>query len=119
MKALFLRTFGGLNRSYLIRQYIFAATLGIILLILYAKGNSHTNTFSLIYIVINIMLYPYSRYAYENIVEYIIGNNVFYFNALIMLVVKLFTMVLCFSFAVFVAPVGLAFLFFTQQRKEP
>ncbi len=118
MKELFLRTFGGLSRSYLIRQYIFGTAIGVFFLMLYAKADGPANAFFPIYIVMNTILYPYSRYAYESVIGYLIGDNVFYCNAIIMLFVKFFTISLCFSFAMFVAPVGLAFIFFSQQRKE-
>ncbi|MNG09819.1 hypothetical protein D3C84_932550 [compost metagenome] len=44
------------------------------------------------------------------------GDNLFFVNALVMLMVKLFTMFLCWAFAIFVAPVGLLYLYFHHRR---
>jgi hypothetical protein len=41
---------------------------------------------------------------------------VFFLNGIIMLFLKLMTMVLCFSFAIFIAPIGLIYLYFYHSR---
>ncbi|KSP11755.1 hypothetical protein AW889_01515 [Pseudomonas aeruginosa] len=57
-----------------------------------------------------------SRPLHEQIVSFIMGNNVFFGNALVMMIAKAFTMVLCWAFAIFVAPVGLLYLYFYHRR---
>lgn len=48
------------------------------------------------------------------------GQNVFFINAIIMLVAKFITMVLCWLFAIFIAPIGLAYLYYyhTKETKQ-
>ncbi len=70
----------------------------------------------LFFIVLNTLLYPYYRFVYERIVGFILGENVFLVNAIFMLIVKLFTMMICWMFAVFVAPVGLAYLYYQNSK---
>lgn len=67
-------------------------------------------------LAINTFLYPYSRFVYESIVSFIMGNNVFFVNAIFMVVVKIFTMLLCWSFAIFIAPIGLAYLYYHHSK---
>ena len=59
----------------------------------------------------NTLLYPYSRFVYEKIVGFILGENTFFVNALLMLVVKVLTMEMCWGIAVFITPVGLIYLY--------
>ena len=40
--------------------------------------------------VANALIYPYSRFVYESIVDFIFGNNVFFVNALFLLATKIF-----------------------------
>jgi hypothetical protein len=70
----------------------------------------------LLMLVVNTLLYPYSRFVYESIMNFIMGQNVFFVNALLMLGVKLMTMLLCWAFAIFVAPIGLAYLYYHHSR---
>lgn len=55
--------------------------------------------------------YPYARFVYEGITDYILGTNVFYVDAWLLLAWKLLTMFLRWAFAIFIAPVGLAYLY--------
>jgi hypothetical protein len=54
--------------------------------------------------------------VYESIVDYIVGRNVFFVNAIMMLVVKIMTMFICWYLAVLIAPVGLAYLLFRNRH---
>lgn len=73
-----------------------------------------TALFSLL--VVNTLLYPYSRFVYESIMDFIVGDNLFVINAVLMLITKFLTMLLCWSFAVFIAPVGLVYLYFHHSK---
>jgi hypothetical protein len=102
------KTFGGLSKSYYLRNFFF----GLIFLAIYTflmreTANELPSTFTLPYIV-NTFLYSYSRFVYESIVNFIVGKNVFIFPVFVVLFVKLFTVLLCFAFAIFIAPIGLA-----------
>ncbi len=72
----------------------------------------------IIFFVINTLLYPYSRFVYETIVGFFMGDNVFFGSAFIMMGVKLITMLLCWVFAIFIAPVGLLYLYFHHTKQE-
>ncbi|MFK3973755.1 hypothetical protein ACI2KS_23870 [Pseudomonas sp. NPDC087358] len=119
MQSFFAKSFGGLNASYYIRQFLFGATFAALILWVVgsAPGGLSAKPGLAIFVVINTLLYPYSRFVYESVVGYIMGNNVFFVNALLMLLVKAITMSMCWSFAIFVAPVGLAYLFWRNSRQ--
>jgi len=45
------------------------------------------------------------------------GENVFYINAILMLFVKATTIILCWVFSIFIAPVGLAYLYYYHSKR--
>ena len=119
MHSFFSKTFGGLTTSYYVRQFIFGSLFAI--LILFLAAHSPTGLMGkpglIVMSVVCTLLYPYSRFVYESVVGYVMGNNVFFVNAVLMLAVKVFTMVMCWSFAIFVAPLGLAYLYWRNSRQ--
>lgn len=60
---------------------------------------------------------PFSRFAYESIVEFVMGNNVIISNALLFLTYKYisYAILLCFSFVI--APIGMIILFFYNKHQ--
>ncbi|MGL4035236.1 hypothetical protein ACR3LQ_13340 [Kosakonia cowanii] len=46
------------------------------------------------------------------------GQNVFFVNALLMLMVKMMTMLVCWFLSIFIAPLGLAYIYFYHTRAE-
>lgn len=116
MKNFFIKTFGGLVLAYYLRQLFFGALFGIGFLYMLSGAMS----FKLIVAaLINTLLYPYSRFVYESIVGFIMGNNVFFFQGKLFFVywfVKFATMWLCWAGAFFVAPIGLIYLYFRNSQ---
>lgn len=118
MHPIIRKTLGGLSSSYYFRQLFF----GLILASFPFYMSFHTGKsmpFSMVFlIVVNTLLYPYSRFVYESVIGFIMGNNIFFVNGFVMILSKLFTMVMCWGFALFVAPIGLAYLYFYHSRME-
>ncbi|MFZ7233838.1 hypothetical protein ACLSZ5_04390 [Avibacterium avium] len=116
------KTFGGLNKAYYFRHFFFGFIIFILLeMMIYNAGkgvfDSKFITSSLIFFILSL-LYPYSRFVYENIVDYIFGENIFIVNALFLLGIKAFTMLMCYIFGWAIAPVGLIFLYFYHSKQE-
>ncbi|MNR50910.1 hypothetical protein D3C85_1704980 [compost metagenome] len=80
------------------------------------QGSKPLQPSMVIFSVIMTLLYPYSRFVYERIVGFIMGDNVFFVNAFFMLFAKAFTMLICWTCAIFIAPVGLAYLYFYHRK---
>lgn len=120
MKNFIKKTFGGLSTQYLFRQYFFGVAIAALLSYVTMQSPSGANHSGILLFVINAALYPYARFVYETIVNFITGNHVFYFPLPIMLIAKTFSMALCFAFAIFIAPVGLIYLYVyhTKQTKQ-
>lgn len=123
MNAFFSKTFGGLSKEYYLRHLFFSTIISS--LIIYSSITHHNNmTNNIIMIIVNIilaLLYPYSRFVYESVVNFIIGDNSFILPIFVVLITKLFTMVICYACSIFIAPIGLIFLYFYysyQEKKE-
>lgn len=111
------KTFGGLSLPYFIRHFIFGLAISVFVIFMSARSPSGIS-FNLLFIsIVSTVLYPYSRFVYERIVNFIMGENVFFVNIFLMLFVKIMTMVICWTFAIFIAPVGLAYLYFYHTKK--
>ncbi|MBM4975292.1 hypothetical protein HYO23_08310 [Vibrio parahaemolyticus] len=118
MKEFVKCTFGGLKTSYLVRQYIFGALIAVVFFSAATKNGQDLSIATIAVFTVNTLLYPYSRFVYERIVEFVMGNNVFFVNAVLMLTVKAFTMVLCWAATIFVAPFGLAYIYYHQLKTQ-
>ncbi|WP_027965744.1 hypothetical protein [Halomonas halocynthiae] len=116
MHSLLANTFGGLSVHYYFRQFLFGLGLSVCLYFLVTRASGEVvPLFAVLFFVINTLLYPYARFVYEQIVGYIMGDNVFFLPLIIMLPVKFFTILMCWSWAVFIAPFGLAYLYFYHR----
>lgn len=118
MHPVLQKTLGGLSPQYYFRQLFFGAIIGALPIVMGSQGGHSTPFGTYIFSIVCTLLYPYSRFVYESIVGFIMGENVFFVNAIFMLISKLITMVVCWAFAIFIAPIGLAYLYFYHSRAE-
>lgn len=116
MSAIFQRTIGGLGVNQYFRHFVFGALVAALALFIAYQGEAALNSQLVIIVVLNSLLYPYSRFVYEGVANFILGDNVFLVNAESALLTKAITIALCWGLAVFVAPIGLAYLFYVQSR---
>lgn len=113
------KTFGGLSLQYYIRHFLFGCIFyGLILYMLFSKGFQAGDIMTVIIFTVMQFLYLYSRFVYESVVDYVLGDNLFMFPAPIYLFFKLMTMMLCWVFAVFIAPIGLAYLYYYHSKNS-
>lgn len=112
------KTFGGLSRAYYCRQLFFGLLFPIMVLTMASASHRPTSlSFSMLTLLtVNTLLYPYARFVYEGIVGFLLGDNVLFVNAFLMLLVKFITMSICWAGAIFIAPVGLLYLYFHHSR---
>ena len=112
----FRKTLGGLNGGYYFRHFVFGALISFLFISIARQNPNGVNVGSLTFCIANTMLYPYARFVYEKIVGFILGDNMFWVNAILMLVVKFLTMALCWVFAIFIAPIGLGYLYYYHTK---
>lgn len=114
----FRKTLGGLKGSYYFRHFVFGTAISFLFIYIARQNPNGVEAGSLIFFIINAILYPYARFVYEQIIGFVLGDNVFYINAIVMLVAKLITMALCWIFSIFIAPLGLAYLYYHHSKAE-
>jgi hypothetical protein len=107
---------GGLKGGYYFRHFFFGAIISMLFIHISLQNPAGLNAGGIIFFIINAILYPYARFVYEQIVSFFVGNNVFFLNAIVMLVTKFITMVLCWIFAIFIAPFGLAYIYYHHSK---
>ena len=118
MHPVIAKTFGGLSTAYYFRQ-LFFALLVLALMTFVVSGSINGLSFvTFLAMAINTLLYPYARFVYESIVGFIIGENMFFMNVLLMMFVKLITILICWSAAIFIAPIGLAYLYYHHSKRQ-
>ncbi len=118
MHPVFTKTFGGLSASYYFRNFFFGMLISLFVLGTLNAGSRPVGTPALLLVMlsVNTLLYPYSRFVYELVIGFIIGNNVFILNGWFMLFVKFMTMAMCWGAAILVAPIGLLYLYFHHSK---
>ncbi|WP_253306915.1 hypothetical protein [unidentified bacterial endosymbiont] len=117
MHPIVQKTLGGLSKEYYFRQFIFGLIFPAFIIFMDIPGKNSTPISVYLLFAVNTTLYPYSRFVYESIVDFIMGDNVFFVNAIFMLIVKIFTMLLCWSFAIFISPIGLLYLYYHHSKQ--
>lgn len=117
MHPVIAKTFGGLSAHYYIRNFLFGTVFSAIYLMVLIINDTGLPMAGLAFMLINTFLYPYSRYVYEGTVDYILGNNVIFSGLFLMLVIKCITIILCWFLAIFIAPLGLAYLYYHHSKE--
>ena len=82
------------------------------------KSSNGLRVVAIAFFILNTFLYPYARFVYERIANFVIGENEFTLNALFFLIAKFWTMAICWIFAWVIAPVGLTYLYFHHSKSH-
>lgn len=128
MHPIIAKTFCGLTLAYYSRQLFFGLIIAALFIWLNMNSTQSLTVGAIAFATISTLLYPYSRFVYESIVGFIRGDKtssgeivVVVYNdssiwPLIELIVKLIMMILCWAFAIFIAPIGLGYLYFYHSK---
>lgn len=108
--------FGSMKSGYYFRQFVFGAILGALFIAGKVKASPDLPLGEILMALVSTVLYPYSRFVYESIVGFFMGNNLFAVPAIPMLIAKFMMMVVCWFLAIFIAPVGLAYIYWKVGR---
>jgi len=117
MHPIIEKTFGGLSKPYYFRHFAFGLIFVALFIFMSLQSPSGMPLHLAVILAVNAFLYPYSRFVYESIVGFIVGDNLFVFPVVVMLIAKLITMGFCFAFAIFIAPIGLAYLYYHHTKQ--
>ncbi len=113
-------TIKGMNSKYYLRHMLLISPLPLALFILpFSAPTVQVDLVIMNMVVFGVfwLLYPFARFAYEAVFEYILGNNTFFVSALFAILSKIVTMVLCYLFSIVIAPIGLVILYFINNKQ--
>lgn len=116
MREIFARSFGGLSRACYFRHFVFGLIFAGFIIFLMSRGPNTPSLSAFLFVALSTSLYPYSRYVYESLIAFVFGDNRFSVNAILFLIVKVITIAFCWGSAIFVAPLGLIFLYFRSRQ---
>ncbi|WP_449470169.1 hypothetical protein [Sphingobium chungangianum] len=110
------RTFGALDRSYLIRAYL----IGLAIFAFYGYFISHGAKSAPIsvwvFFTISTLLFPFAKFVWDEIMSLVLGRNMVFMNALVLLVLKLFVNVFLWAAAILIAPLGILYLWIRTRN---
>lgn len=112
------KTICGLSPQYYFRQFFFGLVVTAFVFFMSTQGGQSMPTNMIFFCAVSTLLYPYSRFVYENVIGFIMGQNVFFVNAIFMMIFKFFTMAICWVLALFVAPIGFAYLYYHHSKPK-
>ena len=122
-----INLFRGFTPQYYFRQLFFGVIIGSIYLYMMwstinrdgvlSQADIHDFTQMAIFAIASTLLYPYSRFAYEEVVGFLLGRNLFLINSIVYLIAKIMTMIICWALAIFIFPLGLVFIYYYQKQK--
>ncbi|NDP49562.1 MAG: hypothetical protein GZ085_14480 [Sulfuriferula multivorans] len=118
MHQIVAKTLGGLSVQYYLRQFFFGFCLLTASYFILKNNPQPIPVGMAIFLCVNTLLYPYSRFVYERLIHFIVGDNLFIVNALWLLAIKLLTMLVCWVMAIFIAPIGLVYLYLHHSMKK-
>lgn len=120
MHPVLLKTFGGLTKAYYFRQLVFATAFAAFFIFTELRSSKvEVPLWVYVWLLASTLLYPYARFVYESIIDFVVGDNQYSFYGVLLvirMVVKLIMMSICFSLAIFIAPVGLAYLYYHHSK---
>lgn len=118
MHPVIQKTLGGLSLQYYFRHFFFGLLISGFVVFMSLNSSHPTQIGMWLFIVISTFLYPYARFVYESIADFIMGSNVFFVNAIAMLITKFISMIMCWAFSLFIAPIGFAYLYYHHSKAE-
>ncbi len=117
MREFLSLTFGGLTAKYYFRQLFFGIIVFAFMMYVMTYAGRATDFWYVTYSVLCTLLYPYARFAYETVVDFIIGDNIIITNFILKMIIKFISMVLCWYMAIIIAPFGLLFVYYCNRKE--
>ena len=126
MRSILQKTFGGLSAAYYFRQLFFGSICSTV--IYYVAMNKpalpqslEEQVLGLTFLIFSALLYPYSRFLYENIIGVITGNRTIFVSGIFFLIslwIKVITIFACWLGAILVAPLSFLYLYFYHSKSK-
>lgn len=117
MNNILSKTLGGLPPGAYARHFILSLIFPAFFLFINKQSGWHPPHEDIMYFILTL-LYPYSRYVYGALAEFVTGGTTFLMPVWLLLFWKIFTMGICWTAALVIAPVGLILLYIRNSQVE-
>jgi len=117
MLPIIRKSIAGMAPNLYLRHFLFAC-LFLFLFVMVSVSSGKTPVGIWLLMIVNTVLYPYSRFTYEGVVGYIVGDNHFLVDGVLFIAMKIASMLMCWFLAVFIAPIGLLYLYLSYSRRD-
>ncbi|BCH67931.1 MULTISPECIES: hypothetical protein [Rhizobium/Agrobacterium group] len=114
------RIFSGVRPIYLIRSYLISLFFFGLMLstVLNAETKTSTPIGTIVFSTSSAVLFPFAKLVWDELRDLAFGNNIIFMNAVFLLILKLFVNVLLWGGAVFIAPIGILYLWFRTRQSQ-
>ena len=113
------RIFGAVQPRYLIRAYVLSAAFMALMVWMMATDGAqplHDRATTLAVFGVGALLFPFSKLVWDEIKRVMMGETVFFMNAIILMFLKLVVNLFLWSFSIFIAPLGILYLWFRSRN---
>jgi len=110
----FKRTFGTIDRRYLARSYLISMLYFCIMFPFFLHPD--LSPIITIFITLNTLLFPFSKIVWDASKAFVLGETIIVQNALALFVAKYLINAILWSASIFIAPIGIAYLFFKSKQ---
>ncbi|MBP2621369.1 hypothetical protein ACVRXQ_10630 [Streptococcus panodentis] len=112
----FTNIFKSLDRSWLIRHYLFSFAF-FALLVYLTVSNPRPSYPALFLFLLFSLFYPFAMFVYESIVKLVMGDSIFLIPILVILIWKIVRFFMIWLFSLPIGIIGLIYLYFAVNRK--
>lgn len=106
--------------SYLVRSYLIGLIFFALIVVMTfgAENRSGTPIGLLVYAALSTLLFPFAKLVWDELRDLAFGNNIVLMNAIFLFMLKLFINLFLWAFAIFVAPLGILYLWFRSRQPK-
>ena len=111
------RIFGTLEPRFLTRAYFIGSIFlaAFLIIILTSQEPFPNRGFTITLLVVNTLLFPFSKLVWNQCRAFLLGDTVIYYNAIFLMFMKYIINGFLWSFALFIAPVGIFYLWLKSR----
>lgn len=123
------RTLGSLSPRYAIRSYVIAFALFAFFTWMRAQpdpnvqgaigGLEASDYGTLAVLFVGSLLFPFTKLVWDELRDLALGENFVLINAVVMLIAKIFINVMLWFVSIFVAPLGMLYLWWRSRENAP
>lgn len=112
------RALGGLNRGWMVRAWVIAAVFYGLMIFISLQGEKPLAERAAVmgYFGLCTLLFPLSKLVWDQLKGFVLGDSFLILPVIFLWPAKLVVNLFLFAFAVFVAPFGLAYLWFATKE---